>query len=55
MYLFAGSTYYPVGGANDYIGMVSSREEALELLGDDYDWWHLTDGNMNIVDSGTLG
>lgn len=39
--LFAGSTYYPLGGADDYIGHYQSVDEAkqaFEKHKDEYDW-----------------
>lgn len=60
-YLFAGSTYYAAGGANDFIKSSDDLEFLLEyareLLDSEeadhwdlYDWYHITDENMQIID-----
>lgn len=48
--LFAGSTYYPSGGWNDWRGSFSTIEEALIAgmdsvvhFGSGFDWWHIVD------------
>lgn len=42
--LFAGSTYYPSGGWDDYAGSADTLQDALEV-GEkiDEDWWHVVD------------
>lgn len=50
-YLFAGSTYYPLPGVRD----LRERGESVEYLrgvGQGYDWWQITDADLNIVDEG---
>lgn len=54
-YLFAGYYYYPDGGAVDFQGKYSSLEEARvagrrSLVGYGFDWWHVTDEDMTILD-----
>jgi len=60
-YLFAGSTYYASGGANDFIKSSDDLEYLIEyarelLQGQEdtkwnmYDWYHITDEDMNIID-----
>jgi hypothetical protein len=59
-YLFAGACYYAAGGANDFIksseDLENLIENAKELLENKepkgwyrYNWYHITDENMNIV------
>lgn len=53
-FLFAGNDYYPTGGINDLIGKYNSYREALEIPISnckEFDWWHVTDENMNMIDS----
>ncbi len=54
-YLFAGFDYYPEGGARDYQGYgvtIENARYALSVLRDrqSFDWWHITDKYMNIVE-----
>ncbi len=50
--LFAGDSYYPCGGWNDYIGDFPSEDSAMEYLAaHSYDWWHLV-ASGSIVRSG---
>jgi hypothetical protein len=53
-YLFLGDDYYPSGGVYDLKGKYSSVQEAKDaLLKIEYfDWWHITDSDMNIVEKG---
>ena len=52
-HLFAGDVYYPTGGIFDYIGTYTNREDALRMVGEiDCDWWHITDADLRMVDSG---
>jgi hypothetical protein len=59
--LFAGDTYYPSGGARDFIGAYASIAQVYEaFLSNDTarrrDWWHIAvlnaDGTMRIVKAG---
>ena len=53
LFIFAGTNYYPSGGANDCIGCTTSMEEALERVAQtDCDWWHIANEGMQIVKSG---
>jgi hypothetical protein len=49
--LFAGDTYYPGGGWNDYQESFSSTEEAIEYLARiSYQWAHIVDSiNKEMV------
>jgi hypothetical protein len=60
-YLFAGSTYYAAGGANDFIKSSDDLEHLLEYAREllqgledtkwnQYDWYHIADENMQIID-----
>jgi hypothetical protein len=47
--LFAGDTYYPSGGAKDFIGSYESLEEAIKAV-PGYDWAHIADStSMDIL------
>lgn len=53
-YLFAGDAYYPGGGAIDFLGRFDTIEEAHRALNrrmGTYDWWHITDADMNILET----
>ena len=43
--LFAGFSYYPSGGWNDFIDSFDTNEEALTYKkeNDNYDWYHVID------------
>lgn len=43
--LFAGSTYYPMPGWNDFVDWYRTMEEALEAASyrTNDDWWHIVD------------
>lgn len=42
--VFAGDTYYPVGGMDDFLKDFDSMDEALKyLLNSDWDWAHVYD------------
>lgn len=49
--LFAGETYYPLGGWEDYRGVYGSldlaRDAASKLEG--YDWWHIVDASKGRI------
>ena len=62
--LFAGDTYYPGGGWQDYKGRFKSRTEALraaaggtrntDLVTGSWDWWQIVDQETGkIVEEGT--
>lgn len=52
-FIFAGSTYYPIGGANDFICSCATLEEAKERIANmTCEWWHITDENLRIVGYG---
>jgi len=58
--LFAGSTYYPSGGWNDYLGDFDSTEAAKDFLlsrstsYSSFDWWHILDtSNRTVVHNPT--
>ncbi|KKT86008.1 MAG: hypothetical protein UW85_C0008G0002 [Parcubacteria group bacterium GW2011_GWA1_Parcubacteria_45_10] len=55
--IFAGDTYYPSGGWQDFIGSENTKEEALLLMSKrHYDWWQVVDSQTgNIVDSFSRG
>jgi hypothetical protein len=56
MYLFGGDQYYPCGGARDFIGIVLSYEQGLEMVAKrQCDWWHFTDVHMKVLKSGNSG
>lgn len=40
--LFAGDSWYPAGGWNDFIDYYPSVEEA-SVRGAQEDWWHIVD------------
>jgi hypothetical protein len=48
--LFAGDTYYPCGGWNDYRGSFATEEEAINwMVGKrEFDWWHIVSGGEII-------
>jgi len=50
-YLFAGCTYYPCGGVNDFVGTFDTVLGAVKHMAntEGFDWWHVTDSNMRIV------
>ena len=52
--LFAGSTYYPSGGWNDFHGLFNSVEAAVEHVANtNCDWWHVADAlEQRIVKEG---
>lgn len=44
--VFAGPTYYPEGGWDDYRGSFEDEVDALRYLAttdDPHDWWHVVD------------
>lgn len=41
--LFAGDSYYPIGGWRDIKGSADTIEEAQKLNNNYYDWWHIVD------------
>jgi hypothetical protein len=42
--LFAGDTYYPLGGWGDYKGSFPTLEEALKAAAaNSWDWFHVVD------------
>ena len=52
--LFAGDTYYPCGGWEDFIGEYVSIDITRKRIkeGDaygKYDWWHIVDTSSNRV------
>lgn len=48
--LFAGSTYYPEGGWDDFVGEFGSVEEALAAVADALvDWAHVVDRDAGRV------
>lgn len=52
--LFCGSTFYPGGGWNDFVGAFASTEAAKTHLinhPDDYthDWWHIVDASTREI------
>jgi hypothetical protein len=53
--LFAGHSYYPRGGWNDFIGSFASVEDAkTHMLNSEerYDWWHVV-SNETITEERT--
>ncbi len=54
-YVFGGSDYYPMGGADDFIGTAESLGDALRLIMETRDrgwtleWWQVADEGMNII------
>lgn len=53
-YLFAGDNYYPCGGVEDFQSSHSTLEKALRAAAlSNYDWWHIADSNMQIVEGGS--
>lgn len=50
--LFAGDTYYPSGGWNDFVGHFSTAVAALaylETVSTKYDWAHIVDSRNGSV------
>jgi len=47
--LFAGDTYYPVGGMDDCQGSFDTLEEAKLAAQHNPDWWHILDLNTGKV------
>ena len=56
--VFAGETYYPGGGFNDYVGSSNSLQSAIDMGEDDTwsDWWHIvdTESMKMVLDSYTF-
>lgn len=55
-YMFAGSTYYPSGGTQDFIGFIfdptveGAKEQACHFFANShYDWWELANEEMQCV------
>jgi len=48
--VFAGTHYYPDGGAGDYWGSATTIKKALEIK-DEYncDWWHVFDNKTEKI------
>lgn len=47
-WLFAGRTYYPVGGMFDFVNSFDSEKEAIEIgakgcASGEYEWFHVQD------------
>lgn len=62
MYLvFAGETYYPNGGFEDFVGRFVSLEDARSFVNSDdrrlfWGWWQIVEvigDSVELVDSGT--
>ena len=54
-YLFAGFDYDAAGGMHDYEGSFVTVEDAIRHVADSakgWDWWHIANENMQIVDKG---
>ena len=49
--LFAGQTYYPWGGFNDFIGSFDSPFLAMKAIPKYSDWWHIVKDNRIIAES----
>jgi hypothetical protein len=53
-YLFGGDWYYPRGGVDDLVKISTSVEElkevAKEKFKDEYEWYHICDDEMNIIE-----
>jgi hypothetical protein len=49
-YLFAGESYYPEGGVEDF-KMSGTYDECLKWLSEPrtHDWWHIADENMTQI------
>ena len=50
--VFAGSTYYPAGGWNDFCGSFDSELDALDYIArkdSDCEWWHIVDTTTEQV------
>lgn len=51
--LFAGATYYPSGGWDDFVGSFDTTEQAKDALlakgFDYYDWAHIVDATDGAV------
>lgn len=49
-YLFAGDTYYPEGGAEDFMKSFDCIEDAKNYFNpESYDWAHISNENMDIL------
>ena len=54
-YAFGGCDYYPMGGADDIIGIAESMGGALRLImeardqGGTIEWWQVADEGMKII------
>lgn len=52
---FTGNTYYPSGGANDFLDSFDTADEAIlegkKACGEDctIDWWHVYDTEENKI------
>lgn len=58
--LFAGSTYYPIGGFSDFKGLHSELESATSegkrMADDECGWFHVVDlRTLEIVAKGSVG
>ncbi len=56
-WLFAGDTYYPAGGMDDYENSFDNIEDAIgQVYHIKCDWWHIVDSvTKEIVNRGHRG
>lgn len=59
--LFAGETYYPGGGWNDFVAdgdtveeleLITKKMEGADNSSHDWDWWHIVDTQQDEVVAG---
>ena len=51
--LFAGDTYHPAGGWEDFVGAFDTHAAAMEAAANvNCDWWHIATFDDGIVSSG---